>query len=147
MESSAPTPAPMPAPRQKSFVGLIVVIVIAVVAIAFFLAVGLPLIQQSVAAPKITLTDATYTTFGCGLFGPYYYTFTWTFTLVNTGNADGFATVTFYVNGEAVAYNLYFVPAGAQITRIASVRGPDHGGWPCPDTDSPSLAITSVSKA
>src|SRR2546425_10045883 len=100
MQVSAPMPAP--APRQRRYVGLIVVVVIAVVVVGIFFGVGLPMVQQSVAAPKITLTDSTYTSDGCGFFGPYYYVFTWTFKLVNTGNADGFATVMFLVNGIGV---------------------------------------------
>jgi len=144
-----PPPPDVPrAPLRPSHIARYVVIaIVAVVIVGLAWGFGIPLAQQSAATPKITLTDAAYTQSGCGLFGPYYYTFRWTFTLVNTGNANGFASVMFYVNGDSAGKNQYFVPLGSQITRSSSVNGPDHGGWPCPSTDRSNLTITSVTKA
>lgn len=141
-------PAPPPKSKRNLTIAVVVcvIIVVVIIILAYVFAVYLPAAQQAATQPKITMTDAGYYTSGCGFFGPYYWIFTWTFNLTNTGNANGFATVTYYVNSNQVGMNVYYVPAGGTVSKAATVDGPDHGGYPCP-TDSPDLAITSVSKA
>ena len=141
--------SPPPKSRRLVQIAVAVVAAVAVLAVALYYmsAVYLPAAQEAATQPRITITDAGYYESGCGFFGPYYRTFTWTFSLVNTGDADGFAVVTFTVNGEGVGQDTYHVPAGTSVEKTGSVRGPDHGGWPCPDTDNPNLSITQVTKA
>lgn len=119
----------------------IVIVVLAIVA-AVAIAVVYPMTLQ----PKITMTDSSQYTSGCGLFGPYYYVFNWHFNLTNTGNADGFATVTYYVNNNAVGSNDYFVPQGTTVAKSQSVQGTTQSGWPC-TTEYPNIAVTNVRKA
>ncbi len=144
MEPSAPPPAPVLQPKRRSLVKLIIVGVIAIVIAAVALGIGIPATQRVLAQPRITLTDATYQEGGCGFFGPNYHTYAWGFNLVNTGDGDGFATVTFYVNNNPVGTATYFVPQHSQVTKSGSVNGPAGG---CSGADSPNLAITAVSKA
>lgn len=113
-----------------------VILVAAVVGAAYYLVAIAP-------QPRIVLTDSTYTTTGCGAFGPNHFTYTWTFTLINTGDADGFGTVKFYVvQGVEVAENVYFIPQHSQITRGGSVNSPD-----CAMTYYPYLNLVGVTKA
>lgn len=126
-------------PRWLSWL-VIGIIVIAVVGGVIVFAV-IPYFQQ----PKITLTNATHTTAGCGAFGPARWTYAWTFTLVNTGDANGFATVEFYLNGQpdigTFTTITYLVPHGSQVTEQASVQTTDCGSY------SPGATIFSVVKA
>lgn len=143
MQPASPAPTIPPPPPYRSWARLAIAVVAIVVVVAVFFVAVYPMTLQ----PKITLTDSLYARSGCGFFGPYYFVFAWVFNLTNTGNANGFATVTFYVNGNAVGANQYYVPLGSTVNKAVSVNGPDHGGWPCPEGDSPSLAITAVAKA
>jgi hypothetical protein len=104
------------------------------------LGIGIPLAQQSVATPKIALTDAVYQTSGCFL-GLGHYSYAWTFTLMNSGTANGFATVTAYIDGVAQGEVQCFVPAGSQISKGFSVDASVCA------SHSPNIAITSVTKA
>ncbi len=127
-------------PPPSHVVRYVIIAVVAVIVVGLALGIGIPLAQQSVTVPKITLTDAPYSTSGC-LFGFGHYTYTWTFTLVNSGTANGFATVTAYIDGAATGAVQYFVPAGSQTSKGFSVDASDCA------SHSPDLAITSVTKA
>jgi len=135
-----PQPYAQAPPVPSHIARYIITAVVAVIVVGVVLGIGIPLAQQSVAAPKITLTDALYSTSGCFLgFG--HYTYTWTFTLVNSGTADGFATVVGYIDGNAAGQAVFFVPAGAHVDKGFSIDAPD-----C-NSHSPNIGITSVTKA
>jgi len=133
---------PMP-PRRPLWLKVTVVIaVVAVGLLALIVGVLVPLSQQ----PRVTLTEGTYTTSGCGAFGPSRWTFTFRFNLVNTGNANGFATVELYLNGQpnigTYATINFFVPEESQVTEQGvSISSADCG------TYSPGVAVVSVAKA
>jgi len=145
MQPSPLPPQPIPPPRSRrrlilSIVTLVVVVVIEAVATL----VWYPTTLQ----PKITMVDQQYSKSGCNdsTVGPYHWTYTWTFNLTNTGNANGFATVTYYEDSIWVTHGLYYVPAGYTFLKIESVDGLIHTGPPCaPNT--PGIAITEVTKA
>ncbi len=92
----APPPRPQP-PRARSAEWVIVIVVVVVIVLAIFFAVILPGLQSSAAQPSITVSNPQYSDPGCGLFGSYQ-TVTFTFTLVNTGDAAGVAVMTFYMD-------------------------------------------------
>lgn len=142
--TSPVTPSPQPpAPtRTPRWLVWLVVGVVGVVVVGAALAL---VVVPYLAQPKVTLTAATYSTSGCAGFGPDQWTYTWTFTLVNTGNANGFATVEFYLNGQpnvgTYSTIVYLVPQGSQVTEQTSVQSADCGSY------SPGATIISVDKA
>ncbi len=90
------------------------IVVFAVVAAILLLFVGITLLNRATAPggpvstpASITVTQTGVST-GCLLTignGPY----TFTFTLVNTGDTGGTATVDFYLNGNYVTENSFYV--------------------------------------
>ena len=135
-----PTVAPIPARMPRWLAWLIVGIVIIVMVGGVVAFVAIPYLAQ----PKVTLTAETYTMSNCMSY-PSHFTFTWTFTLVNTGNANGFATVELYLNGQpgigTYSTITYLVPQGSQVSEQPSLNSPDCGSY------SPGAVITSVAKA
>lgn len=82
-------------------VAIVVVVVISAVAIA--LPIALPFVLQAIAQPNIILTNVeTNPGFCAGSFS---------FTLINTGDAGGFAKVQFLIGGIPLENRTYFVPA------------------------------------
>ncbi len=76
------------------------------------LLVAVPLILQATAQPKIALTEVSMPEIRfCSDDQEYF------FTLVNTGDADGFANIAFSLDGVVVAHQVYFVPAGSSIEK------------------------------
>src|SRR5713101_5564872 len=131
--SVVPGPARMPRWLVWLVAGIVVIVIVgAVIAVAV-----IPYFAQ----PKITLTDASHTTSGCN-FSSAQWTYTWTFMLVNTGNANGFATVEFYLNGQpnigTYSNVVYLVPQGSQVAEQHSVTTADCGSY------SPGVTILSV---
>lgn len=128
-------PPPRPAGRRlRNVVVVLVVVILALVGIGYYALIIYP-------QPNITLTDVLYNSSGCGFFGNLYYTYSMTFTLVNTGSADGFATVVGYIDGSGVGQVQYFVPHGTSVDKGFSIDASD-----C-NTHTPDVAITAVVKA
>jgi hypothetical protein len=139
---------PPPSPRRNRRLALVstAVVVVAIIVLYFVFAVHLPAAQLAAAQPKFTLTEAAYNSVGCAPFELDQRIFDWVYNLTNTGNANGFATVTFFVNNDSVGQSISYVPAGGWVWKSATVYGPNYGSYPCP-ADIPYLAITSVMKA
>lgn len=129
-----PTPLPLPGHKLRNILIVAVIVVVALAAIGYYVVVIYP-------QPNIVLTDALWSVSGCGFLGPSAYTFTWTFTLVNAGSADGFATVTAYLNGAAWGSVQYFVLHGTQVDKSFSIDSPDCSPY------TPDIGISSVTKA
>lgn len=141
MQPSAPPP-PMQKSRSGLLVGIVAVVVAAIAVVAALVLVWYPTTMQ----PKILLTDASYVTGTCvpvsGGFGNRY---NWTFTLANTGNADGHASVGFELDGNSVGYREYFVPQHSQVTENATEYGaiyPTSADCGAPET--PGISLSSV---
>lgn len=104
-------------PEFARIVKWAIVAVIVIVA----LVIAIPFIQLVLAQPAITMTDTrTFSAIGCGLFGASQ-VFGFEFTLVNTGNADGFAVVHFLVDGAPALENTYLVPQGESVIKAAQL--------------------------
>ncbi len=65
-------------------------------------------------------------------------TVTFSFTLVNSGNANGYATVRLQVDGQAVWTNRYYVPQGQQV--------PENGSVTLSDCNSHSINVVVSSQ-
>ena len=142
MQPSAP-----PRPLLKSRPMFIVAIVAVVIAAIAIIAVLVQIWYGTTLQPRITLTAANYVTGACVPMGNGYYAnrFNWTFTLVNTGTADGDASVGFLLDGNSVGYTHYLVPQHSQVTENATVYG---SGYPspaqCGGPETPGISLASV---
>src|SRR5438552_15151559 len=78
-------------PSRKSRGWFLIAVVAIVIAAVVMSAVLLWRWHQTTLQPRVTLTAANYITEACVPMGNGYYAnrFRWTFTLVNTGTADG----------------------------------------------------------
>ncbi len=126
-------------PLRPEYIRLIKIAIVVVIVIAA-VAISLPFILQAIAQPNIAITDSGFGTSGCGLFGSSQ-TVTYSFSLVNTGDADGFVQIGFFIDNNLVASNTYLVPQGTSVPKTASV-----GVGDCV-THAPGLRILEVSKA
>lgn len=98
----------------------------AVAIVAIMMVVALPLNLQATTPstqPRISLTEVSFFTFGLCLIGVCGYDVPYevSFTLVNAGDADGFATVEFLLDGVMIMEVEYFVVAGQQESHRESV--------------------------
>ena len=78
------------------------------------------LIGYDKADPQIALTERTYEP-ECTESPPYLQVYRFTFVLVNTGESDGIAVVSFHVYWQHVAQLQYFVPRLSQIFETAEI--------------------------
>lgn len=110
--------------RDFDILKLAKIIVVGGIVIAV-ITVGVPptiqYVGNALAQPEITLTDRNFGGQGCGLFGSTQ-TYTYFFTLVNTGDADGFAQVHFLLDGERVADDVYLVRVGESVDKSAAIN-------------------------
>jgi hypothetical protein len=102
-------------PQNRSLVVLLVAIIVVVIVIVSVVAWYTVLSPR----PKITMTDVVPTNAvpRCGVFIHNPQSVGAQFTLVNTGNADGFAIVNMNGGATPLAQNTYFVPAGQSVTK------------------------------
>jgi hypothetical protein len=122
--------------------------VIAVIFVAMFFGVGLPVVMRGLAAPQIGVTNerGSVDRGSCdNLFfpGPPEY-LTLAFTLYNSGDADGLATVQFFIDGVAVlgASGRYFVATHGTVDESLTTALYD-----CAGAHEFGAHITSVTKA
>ncbi len=94
---------------------VIVVVVIAAIVLVNFLRTST---SSPTAQPNVNITNSG-ATYSCPLFGTPSETFT--FTLVNSGNAAAYATVGFYVNSVQVTSNNYYASAQSSTPYTQSV--------------------------
>src|SRR5207249_2856225 len=95
-------------PRLPQSRGWFLVAVLAIVLAAVVMsAVLLWLWHQTTLQPRVTLTAANYVSEACVPMGNGYFAnrFRWTFTLVNTGTADGDASIGFLLDGNSLGYS------------------------------------------
>jgi len=71
--------------------------------------------------PQIGLTDTTFEPY-CTDGPAYFPVYRFTFVLVNTGETDGVAVVTFNIEWQDVSQGEYFVPRHSQIFQTAEIR-------------------------
>ena len=111
-------------PARPEYFRLIkIAIVAAIVIVALVIAV--PIVQDVLGQPRITYIEASISRVPCGLFGTSQ-NYTYTFTLKNSGDADGEADVHFVIDGTARIEARepaggqdmhYIVPAGSIVSK------------------------------
>ena len=108
---------------------LIIVAVIVIVA----LVIAIPFVQDALRQPRVTLVEASESLVPCSSFLHFHSTgfftgfdhvhfvppqvYTASFTLVNSGDADGFANVQFHLDGINSANDNYFIPAHSSVQK------------------------------
>lgn len=130
----APYPHPQAARRPQLGYGKIIAAAVVVVVVVVVLTVAVPYLQRAATQPNISLTE---TNASCSWFD----VMTFYFTLVNSGDADGFATLGFYADSSQVKTNRYFVAAktAAEKTESATVND-------CGSVSTYDIRILSVEK-
>ena len=123
-------------PEYIRLIKIAIVVVIVLVAVA----VSLPFILQTIAQPNIVMTDTGFETLGCGFFGTSQ-TITYSFSLINTGDADGFVQIGFFADDNLIGSDTYFVSRGMSVPKTANIVVGD-----CV-AHVPGLRILEVSKA
>ncbi len=108
---------PFRRPETYRLVKIAIVAVIVIVA----LVIAIPFVQDALRQPRITLTEASFSRVPCGFFGTSQ-TYSFFFTLVNSGDADGIANVQFLLDGINMANVDYFVPAGSSVEKSANLE-------------------------
>ena len=139
-----PSTQPRPSPKSR---GLFMVAIIAIVISAIVVtAVLVWLWHQTTLQPRVALTATKYATESCVPLGNGYYAnrYNWTFTLVNTGTADGDASIGFLLDGNSVGYTHFLVPQHSQVTENATVFGSGSlSPSRCP-SETPDISLASV---
>lgn len=107
-------------PLRPEYIRLIKIAIVAVIVIAA-LVITVPILQDALRQPRVTLIETSASFVGCGLFGSSQ-TYTFFFTLVNSGDAAAFANVQFHLSGVNSANENYFIPAGSSVAKSADVR-------------------------
>lgn len=119
-------------PLRPEHIRLIKIAVVAVIVIVA-LVIAIPFVQDSLRQPQVTLIEPGESVVPCSSFLHFHSTgfftgfdhahfvppqvYTWSFTLVNTGDADGFVNIAFSLDGVVSAHSVYFVPAGSSIEK------------------------------
>ncbi len=98
--------------RTRAVLAVIAAVVAVALAIGFVIA---PSVQRALAQPNIRMISSGGTVWFCrtdsmGPIPPQFYRFD--FRLQNTGDADGYAKVDFFVSLNEVGRGIYVVPAG-----------------------------------
>lgn len=133
MEGEEAADGPQKRPGYTKFIIIGVVVAVAVVAVV----IAPPFILQWIAQPNIFMTEVTVTILGGEFCSDDYFYF---FTIVNSGDADGFATVEYLIDGAVRDTQDYFVPAGTSIDRSFDVPVDD-----C-ETHTAAVRVGSVTK-
>ncbi len=126
-------------PLRPEYIRLIKIAIAAAIVIAA-VAISLPFILQAIAQPNIAIIDANSGRSTCGLFGSSQ-TIRYSFSLINTGDADGFVKVGFFVDSIEIGQSTFFVPVGNPIPKEFSIIIDDCQAF------SPGMRILEVSKA
>ncbi len=120
-------------PEVARLVRYSVVAVIVIVA----LVITIPILQDALRQPRVTLVETSGARLPCsgtnhfhstGFFTGFNHVhwppqvYTASFTLVNSGDADGFANVQLHLNGINMANENYFVPAGTSVQKSANLQ-------------------------
>ena len=109
-------------PLHPEYIRLIkIAIVAAIIIVALVIAV--PFVQDALSQPRITVTETSFERVQC--FFTSFQTYSYFFTLVNSGDADGFANVQFHLDGINLANANYFVPAGTTVDKSFNLQEGD----------------------
>ena len=134
-------------PLKPEYIRLIKIAIVAVIVIVA-LVIAIPFVQEALRQPRVTLIESSESLIRCETFNHFHSTgffsgfdhlhidppqvYTGSFTLVNSGDADGFANVQLHLDGINMANENYFIPAGTSIQKSLSlqidsctVRAPD----------------------
>jgi hypothetical protein len=127
-------------------------IVAAAILVTAALAIGALVWYPTTLQPAITLTDARFVqTASCvGVNGWYGNEYDWSFTLVNAGSADGYASAQFFVDGNPMGYAPFLVRQHAQVTVTGVTVGnlyPTSAACGGPEVLTVSLASVARSPA
>ena len=109
---------------RPEYIRLIRFAIVAVIVIVALVLV-VPFVQDALRAPRITVTETSVERQPFPPFGCTSQTYIFTFRLVNSGDADGFANVQFHIDGVSMANSNYFIPAGQSIPGRVGVSLPD----------------------
>jgi len=121
-------PPPQPLKKQGLSTNAIIAIVVAVVVVvivvgAVIAGAFLAGVQNAsvLSEPNVALTDTHgYVTGHCGAYLTNTTDWDWSATLVNTGGG-GFVDIGYYVNGQQVSHNTYYVNAKSQLPITQSI--------------------------
>ncbi len=114
MEGDEAANGPQKRPGYAKFIIIGVVVAAAVVAVV----IAPPFIVQWIGQPNMVMTEVTVTILGGEFCSDDYIYF---FSIVNSGDADGIATVEYLIDGAVRDTQDYFVPAGTSIDRSFDV--------------------------
>ncbi len=119
-------------PWRPEYIRLIKIAIVAVIVIVA-LVIAIPIVQDALRQPRVTLAEPSDSVVPCSSFVHFHSTgfftgfdhfhfvppqvYTWSFTLVNTGDADGFVNIAFSLDGVVSAHSVYLVPAGSSIEK------------------------------
>lgn len=106
-------------PRPES-VRVIKLMIVAAIVIAA-LVVAVLFVQDALRQPRIALIEGKILHVSCDTVGTFQ-TYFFSFVLVNSGDAHGFANVQFQLDGVSRANTDYFVPAGTSIEEGDSLQ-------------------------
>ncbi len=136
VEDDAPGPkGPIPRPASKLPRWFWAVVVVAVLVHLAFYAIVFP-------RPAIALSDFSYATNSCSRLGnSSTISYTYYFTLTNSGTADGSVLVWFYMDGNFVVYYARYV-----VTRGTAERILWNTNWADCNPHTPSVSITDESR-
>lgn len=98
--------------------------------------------------PAIALTDAGYTVVPCApVPGGYANRYDVTFTLTNSGQADGRAAVQFLLDGNSMGYQDFFVGRESQVEETGRLFGEVRpSAANCGDLGTPAVSLASVAR-
>jgi len=99
--------------------------VLAVVFVVLSIAAILGLVwYPTTLRPNIALRDATYTTQTCvPIGGGYANRYDWTFTLANSGPANGVASIALESNGNPIGYDRFSVARNSEVVATRAIYG------------------------
>lgn len=107
--------------RSDRVPAMVVAAILVTAMVALVALVWYPTTQQ----PAITLTDAKFVpTASCVLINGWYGNqYDWSFTLVNSGTADGYASAEFFLDGNPMGYVPFLIGQHTQATETGSTIG------------------------
>jgi hypothetical protein len=112
----------------------VAIVAVVSVTVGFVLGLGIPLTLKALAQPRINLADQLGTNTACSYVSgaptpPQFYLMS--YSVHNSGDVDGFATVAIFIDASQVAITRYYVPAheGLADSKLVSVNDCAAHGW------------------
>lgn len=125
------------------------ILVVAILVASALAVVGL-VWYPSTLQPAVALTGAKFVQTASCVFSDGWYSnrYAWSFTLINAGNADGYASAEFFINGAPNGYLPFLVGQHSQVTETGVTGGynyPTLAACGAPETLTVSLASVTRS--